>query len=264
MTSSPIFVLDPDSCLDRERWGREWRAIGTPAEASAGAGGLLLAVHAAPLLRGLGAGGARGRPQGASSRLLLLEPPQPAERELLHALYQVAIMPGGALITLPPEETVEVLASDERKDRFIAGAVSEPAGLLLLYRGDLSLLRVPLSSFGPAPTGTKPDFSDFALVDHGYAVRFGSYEATADAILYENAPDFRRRLAARRREEERTLGASIRRLRIQRGLRRSDFEPDVCAKEIARIERSEVRPRPATLKTIARRLRVGVSTLGEF
>ena len=52
------------------------------------------------------------------------------------------------------------------------------------------------------------------------------------------------------------IGACLRRLRLQRGLRQSDFG-DVSAKTIARIERGETEvPLGQTLKAIVARLEV--------
>ena len=103
-----------------------------------------------------------------------------------------------------------------------------------------------------------PDFSVFTVTDYGHSVRLGAYEAASDAILYEFDSDYRRRLGRQRHQEERSFGASLRRLRKQRGLRRNDFSP-LSPKTIARIEQGEVDPsriHPRTLSLIATRLAV--------
>jgi transcriptional regulator with XRE-family HTH domain len=84
-----------------------------------------------------------------------------------------------------------------------------------------------------------------------------------DAI-YERDPEYRRRAKKRMVQEEQTLGGSIRRLRLMRGLARAEF-PGLDEKSLARIERGEVeRPRRATLEAIAKRLGVAVDELGEY
>lgn len=99
-------------------------------------------------------------------------------------------------------------------------------------------------------------FARLRLTDHGRTVVLGDYEASADAILCELDPSYRRRLRKQRRQDERTFGASLMRLRKQRRLKRSDFAP-ISAKEIARIERNEVsKPHARTLETVADRLGV--------
>lgn len=50
-----------------------------------------------------------------------------------------------------------------------------------------------------------------------HAIRLGKYEAASDALLYEYDADYRRRKAKERIVAEQGLGASIRRLRKQRG-----------------------------------------------
>ena len=61
--------------------------------------------------------------------------------------------------------------------------------------------------------------------------------------------------------EERTLGASIRRRRLARGVGRDEF-PGLDEKTLASIERGEVRrPQRGTLDVIATRLGVRVEEL---
>ena len=104
----------------------------------------------------------------------------------------------------------------------------------MLVRGNFDRMTVPLSIFRPSGT-SKPDFRRIELDDYGHTVRFGEYEASADFILYEADPDYRKRLNAKRRVEEKGFGPSLRRLRIQKATRQEDF-PGINAKIIARIE----------------------------
>ena len=158
---------------------------------------------------------------------------------------------------LPPEELVDVLLGrrEEARDVFIGGSVDPVSETLTLTRGDLDTVVVPLSMFRPSGKAT-PDPSDFAVEDYGHTVRLGKYEAAADAILYEVDPDFRKRLNAKRRRDERGFGASLRRLRIQRHLSRADF-PGLSPKTLARIERGETgKPHGKTLAVLAKTLGV--------
>jgi DNA-binding Xre family transcriptional regulator len=94
------------------------------------------------------------------------------------------------------------------------------------------------------------------VIDCGQTVRLGKYEAAADALLYEFDREYRRRLANQRAQSEKSFGASLRRLRKQRGLKQEDFQP-LAAKTIARIEQGKVeRIHPNTLAVIAKRLSV--------
>ena len=95
-------------------------------------------------------------------------------------------------------------------------------------------------------------------------MRFGEYEAASDAVLYEFDGDARRRMKAREREEDHSLGGSIRRLRLSKGLSRNDF-PGVDAKTVARIERGEVdTPQQQTLDALAKHLGVPIQDLGSY
>jgi transcriptional regulator with XRE-family HTH domain len=69
---------------------------------------------------------------------------------------------------------------------------------------------------------------------------------------------------AKRRAEDKTFGACLRRLRLLRGLRQADFG-DVAAKTIARIERGETEaPHGQTLKVIAARLGVEPDEITDY
>jgi transcriptional regulator with XRE-family HTH domain len=65
-------------------------------------------------------------------------------------------------------------------------------------------------------------------------------------------------------DSDRSLGGALRRLRLQKGLRQSDF-PGVTAKEIARIERGEVKkPHQQTLAEIAKRMGVSADEISTY
>jgi hypothetical protein len=158
---------------------------------------------------------------------------------------------------LPPDELAEALQAVNSSNLFIGGSVDPTNRTITLWRGNLEPLTVPFSAFEKSGDGIEPNFDRFSVTDSGQTVRFGDYEAAADAILYEFDPEYRRHVSKERRQSERTFGASLRRLRKQRGLRREDFEPKVAAKTIARIEQGLVhRIQKDTLNSIADRLQV--------
>jgi DNA-binding Xre family transcriptional regulator len=158
---------------------------------------------------------------------------------------------------LAPDELAEALLASNPADLFIGGSVDTRNGSVTLWRANLEPLTVPFSAFEKSGDGSTPDFSRFAVADFGQTVRLGAYEAAADAILYEFDPEYRRRIGKERQQSERSFGASVRRLRKQRGLRREDFQPDVTAKTIARIEQGKVaRIHRKTLAALAQRLQV--------
>lgn len=158
---------------------------------------------------------------------------------------------------LPLSELAEALQATNRADLFIGGAVDHSSEAITLWRGNLESLTVPFSAFEKSADGTAPDFTDFSITDCGQSIRLGDYEAAGDALLYEFDPEYRRRISRERRQNEQSFGASLRRLRKQRGLRREDFGPDVAAKTIARIEQGKVqRIQKKTLQSLAGKLNV--------
>jgi hypothetical protein len=188
--------------------------------------------------------------------LLTLFKPRTQSIQPLEDLFEPFVWSPGDFRHLPIDELAEVLADARRGDLFIGGYADVESQTLTLVRGDLRRLSVPLSMFPPLGAAGPPDPSRLAFTDCGNTVRLGDYEAAADAILYEADPDFRSRLLAKKRAEDKTFGACLRRLRLLRGLRQSDFG-DVTAKTIARIERGETEaPHGHTLKVIAARLGV--------
>ena len=156
--------------------------------------------------------------------------------------------------SLPVTEMIEVLSSDAPEKYVISVEADDKNETLILVRGCLEKLVVPFSVFQKSGDGTAPDFKKLGVTDHGQTVSLGDYEASVESLLYEFDPAFRKQLKKERRKSEKTLGACIRRLRLQKGLKQTDF-PDIDEKEIGRIERGEVtKPHQTTLETIATRL----------
>jgi len=166
---------------------------------------------------------------------------------------------------LPPDELAEALHAENAADLLIGGSVNADNQTITFWRGNLEPLTVPFSAFETSGDGISPDFTAFSVTDSGQTVRLGEYEAATDSLLYEFDPEFRRRMAKHRQQSERSFGASVRRLRKQRGLRRTDFEPDITSKTIARIEQGKVhRIHKKTLDAIARHLRVAADEIETF
>jgi hypothetical protein len=204
------------------------------------------------------------RPRSDDRRLLLLERTQGEAINLAHAHFRFVVSGGDGVRLLPTDELIEVLGSKDAADLFIGGIVLTAQSAILLYRGSLEPISIPMEWFAPRPGSPDPDFSRFSVTDYGQTIRLGDYEAAADAILYEFDEDHRLRAKKRRLEEDESIGGSLRRLRLQKGLRQSDF-PGVTAKEIARIEHGKVRnPHQETLRRIADRIGIPVDQLQSF
>lgn len=194
-----------------------------------------------------------GRPRFA--QLLAIEPPRMESVPSLLGTFDLVLGLGSSYRWLPPRELVTVLSSEHARDRFIGGAIDPEAATVTLVRGDGETMVFPFSFFEPSGSGVEPDFDRLAFDDHGRTVVLGEYEAAADGILYESDAGYRRRLRELMSEAERGFGPSLRRLRIQKRLRREDFAP-LPAKTIAHIERGAAPPPKPTLERIARRLGV--------
>lgn len=198
------------------------------------------------------------------SHLITLTPPRSASIPALLGLFHPVFGLVEGFEWLPKEELVEVITRAAASDRFIGGNADPKAKTLTLLRGDMETVVAPFSAFARSGDGTAPDFSRLGLVDYGRTIVLGEYEAAADAILYELDADYRRRLKKQRRQSERTFGASLLRLRTQRGLKRSDFAP-LSTKEIARLERNEIdKPHAKTLDVIAGRLCVRPEEIASY
>lgn len=197
-------------------------------------------------------------------RLLVLGETQAAEREFLHALFGQVIAKSEGSQLLPADILAEVISTPDRANYFIGGIATPAFRTLVLFKGDFAPLFVPYSWFKARPSGPKPDFEDFEVIDYGQTIKLGEYEAATDAILYEFDPNYRSRTKGRQLSEDKSFGGALRRLRLQRGLSRDAF-PGISAKTIARIERGEVsRPHGETLGILAKRLGVKPEEIATF
>ena len=180
--------------------------------------------------------------------LFSYERPDPTTAVVLESTFDRALL--GPRATVPFGELVEILQDDHPEDFCIAAQWIEDPKVVALWRGDFTMFTAQLEWFR-APGAPEPDPTRLSIEDYGRTLRMGDYEASFDAVLYEHDAAARRRMRARMRKKDRTLGGSIRRLRELRGMRRHEFG-EIDEKTIARIERGEVkRPQRATPKAIA-------------
>ncbi|PKB58954.1 MAG: hypothetical protein BZY83_04175 [SAR202 cluster bacterium Casp-Chloro-G2] len=198
-----------------------------------------------------------GSPKG-NHRLLCLEPTEGSIKHYLDAKFSRVVSPDDQLKLLPLGEIAEIFASADSEDFFLGGTIDKANDSVILYRGNLEPITLPLSWFEAGPNSPQPDPDDFEIIDFGQTVRLGEFEAGADAILYEFDPSYRRRDKERRLDSDDSFGGALRRLRLQKGLKQSDFSPSLSAKEVGRIERGEVKTvHQKTLDSLA--LHLGVA-----
>lgn len=193
--------------------------------------------------------------QDVSNSILVSSELQADELLMLRALFRHVVAPEPPIKLLPLPEIIEIMAHPNAEELLIGGMFEPHARVLVLFRGDLNTLVVPVSHVvdraKERPDLPQPDPDDFEVIDYGHGVRLGAYEIATTGILYEFDPVYRRKEKKRRIEQERTFGASLRRLRLQKGLKRHEFAP-LDEKTIARIERNEIgKPHGKTLSVLA-------------
>jgi hypothetical protein len=198
------------------------------------------------------------------ARVLVLEEVTPTQLDILRTKFRRVVAEYPGLKLARDRQIPEIIGAPNAADLFIAGAVDSKLQALVLYRGNLERLVVPMSSFPATGTGVAPDFEHLAIGDFGHSIRLGPYEASADAILYEHDSEYRRKMKRQLVRQDSSFGGALRRLRLQKNLRRSDF-PGISEKQIARIERGEIaRPRQSTLRALAHRLGVAPEEIASF
>ncbi|HWE87262.1 MAG TPA: helix-turn-helix transcriptional regulator [Terracidiphilus sp.] len=201
------------------------------------------------------------RPYKKAGYLFLISNARPSLIPAFEKRFSAVAFP---TTVLKKEELAEIWNLPDRRDRFIGGTVDEGSKTITLWRGNFESITVPFDAFHPTANGVRPDFKRFSVLDYGQTLKFGEYESDTEPVFYEYAADFRKRLKQKRIAEEKTLGASIRRLRRQRRMTRDDFG-DIDGKTIARIEHGQTKtPQAATLEAIARALGVRRDELGEY
>lgn len=263
--SEPLLIVEPRGHTVRELAGVDADRLRTESEirrAVQRSGRRTVWVTpssaAVQLLLGTLAGRAKG-----DHRLLSLGPANGARHSLLHAIFRFVVSADEGIRLLPVEELADVLGAVNREDLFV-GVAAAPADAVVLYRGDLEPMVVPLTWFRRRLGGPKPDIANLSITDSGQTIRLGEYEAAADAILYEFDAAYRRRARKREIDRDKSFGGALRRARLQKGLSRRDFH-SITAKEIARIERGEVKkPRPRTIAILAKRLGVPAKEIATY
>jgi hypothetical protein len=184
-------------------------------------------------------------------------------RTSLESLFKMLIVAPEAS-TLPLAEAVEVFHAENAANLIVSGTLDLRTKTLALLRGNLEKLVVPMSAFRVSGDGVLPRFDQFQITDSGQTLSFGNYEASVESLLYEFDANYRRQINAERSKTDKRLGACLRRLRLQKGFKQSDF-PDVDEREIGRIERGEVRsPRPRTLQKIAAALGISPEDIQSY
>ncbi len=195
-------------------------------------------------------------------RIILLAEASLEIQRILEALFKEAIILSEKT-SLPLNELLYVLNGKNPEFYVIGGQIDEMTQTVTLIRGNLESIVVPFSVFHPSGNEIKPDYSKFSIEDYGQTLKFGEYEASVDSILYEFDPIYRREKRKELIKKDRSFGACLRRLRLQKGIRQTDFK-DIGEKELGRIEKGEVKPRKTTLEKISKILGVSLEEIKSY
>jgi hypothetical protein len=144
------------------------------------------------------------RPRRQDLRLLLLDRSTRPMGGLLHAHFRFVVSVEAGARLLPAAELVEVLSADNRADLFIGGEVIRARPEILLYRGNLEPLAVPLRWFNSQPGESAPDPTEFAVTDYGQTVRLGTAIGSEVKCTPEDVADCEPPHAEMRRVRRRT------------------------------------------------------------
>jgi hypothetical protein len=144
-------------------------------------------------------------------RLLVLSPIDFATSTALQGIFSHVVCRPDIGHLIPDEEIAGVLSDEAPGESSIGGFVHHRLGIVVLHRGDLSTMVVPLEWLAN-PHTVSADPHDFEVVDYGHGVRLGAFEAATDKVLYDFDPVVRIKLA----EQDRINLAEERRILAER------------------------------------------------
>ena len=198
-----------------------------------------------------------------STNLIIIGEPVKSENMILSSLFKKVVF-SQQKYQIKIDEMYDILNGENPENYIIQGHVDTTNRFVTLTRGNLDTLVVPFATFTVNGLGAKPNFNKFSIEDFGQTLKFGEYEAALDSVLYEFDSNYRKKIIKEKSANDKTLGACLRRLRIQKNFLQSDF-PSISDKEIRRIELGEIKtPHKSTLDKIAKTLGISVDEIYEY
>jgi hypothetical protein len=83
---------------------------------------------------------------------------------------------------LSPDEMREIRLTKRAHSMAIAAVADKETRILNVLFADGTFVSAPFDEFEPSDDGTTPDFDRLKIIDHGYTIHFGEYEASADSL----------------------------------------------------------------------------------
>ena len=148
-------------------------------------------------------------------RLLVLTPIEEVTHHVLSTWFRFVVVRRDGISLLPPKQLLEVVRAENRDELLIGGAYDSTDRVIVLYRGSVDPIVVPLDWFREHDGQIRANPEKLSVIDYGQTVKLGDYEAGADAILYEFDEEYRKRAKRRLVDSDPSLGGAIRRLRLQ-------------------------------------------------
>ena len=167
-------------------------------------------------------------------------------------------------IVKPWWHALSILLSKNRNTLCVCTIVDPIKKKIHMLRGDFwkrNQITVNFSEFVPTPV-VAPNFAHVHPSNYGRTIKLGNYEAGFNGFLYFNDKNYRIKSQINRIGFNSSFGASIRRLRLWRGLSVKGCGIDPLL--LAAIERNEARPNEGEVRTIANCLRVSMKDLDSY
>jgi hypothetical protein len=167
------------------------------------------------------------------------------ENIVLNDLFEDVVLDNNkSFVLLNKEELLTVLAMplSERRDQVIGLQVLESLKKVKILKADFETLFIPMDIFKATSRGVKADFKNIEIMEYGHYIKLGEYEASVSGILYECDKNYRLRRKKERFDNEISFGACLRRYRIQKDIKQSDFK-NTSEITIRRIEAGKEPPK---------------------
>lgn len=137
------------------------------------------------------------------------------------------------------------------QDELVADATIQDE-LILVRTCSLETIEINVEELKPLREATREELTDYEVALDGAHIHWPELDVHIDleTIRVARNPQLRDEFRKQRLEERRQLGAAIRKLREEAGLRQKDID-GISPRQVRRIEKGEGKPRTDTLRHFA-------------